>query len=155
MGQLKARPKAHESQRSHSKSHKSAGVKSPGHADSNSASAVHDVHYSEIHADALKRPGDYAAAQETTGRFTTGTTSLSGPVQQTTEAVRLDSSDGLLIGEGAVCCRTPELARTEAGVARVTLVVKRIWSSCRSGRLKLATSSKAAVQGFALAETML
>jgi hypothetical protein len=32
----------------------------------------------------------------------------------------------LSVGERAVRCRTPELARTEAGDARVTLALKRI-----------------------------
>lgn len=66
------------------RSHIRARVRDPGvQADANSASAVHDVHYSEIRAGALRSPRDRAPAQGTTGRSLTFVTLPSGPVQST------------------------------------------------------------------------
>jgi len=67
------------------------GFEIPALADTNPASGVHRVHYSEIHAGALRWPGDHAAARVTTGRTTTGITSPSGPVQQTWRSARSSS----------------------------------------------------------------
>jgi hypothetical protein len=66
------------------RSHIRARVRNPGvQADANSASAVHDVHYSEIRAGALRSPRDRAPAQGTTARSLTCISLPSGPVQST------------------------------------------------------------------------